>query len=330
VTVNPFDHSRFLGYISEVTPQYVNVHFPSSTLLNRFTHDGEDYSGGLVGSFVVIEGEHNGFLAKIVEIGLSESERLRLTEKAFRSKEFHPTARLEVLLSFSDFNSLEITKGLNCFPCVGAKVFACSSYFLQDYFRRFGLDENDLENAPIFDLAVLASSRTTDVTVSQQALFGRHCVVVGTTGGGKSWTTARLIEETMRVGGKAIILDATGEYSTLSTLKKVRQTTLAEDSCFHYSKLTIDDLFLLVRPSGQVQAPKLLDAIKSLKIVACSAFKREDGLYPKAEQDKQPYERSYNEHVEKIDDGLLSFDIMKLSQQLINVIYSRKLDKKKE
>ena len=88
---NPFEHNYFIGYINQVTPQYVKVHFPSSVLLKSFVFRGEQYNGGLVGNYVVIEGEQHGFLGKMLEISLPENERLELSEKSFQNKEFHPT-----------------------------------------------------------------------------------------------------------------------------------------------------------------------------------------------------------------------------------------------
>lgn len=46
--------------------------------------------------------------------------------------------------------------------------------------------------------------------ISPEKLFGRHCAILGTTGGGKSWTTARIIEECLKHKAKIILLDATG------------------------------------------------------------------------------------------------------------------------
>ena len=85
---NPFNHDYFIGYINQVLPQYVKVHFPSSVLLKTFMFKGERLNGGLVGNFVVIEGEKFGFLGKILELSLPEKERLELSEKSFQNKEF--------------------------------------------------------------------------------------------------------------------------------------------------------------------------------------------------------------------------------------------------
>ena len=86
---NPFVHDYFIGYINQVLPQYVNVHFPSSVLLKTFTFKGEQLNGGLVGNFVVIEGQRFGFLGKILELSLPEKERLHLSEQSFQKCRTH-------------------------------------------------------------------------------------------------------------------------------------------------------------------------------------------------------------------------------------------------
>lgn len=55
--MKPFDHNKFVGYVCEVAPQYVRLQIPSAKLLHTFYFNGEIFSGGSVGSFVVIEGQ---------------------------------------------------------------------------------------------------------------------------------------------------------------------------------------------------------------------------------------------------------------------------------
>jgi Predicted ATPase len=317
--INPFEHNYFLGYISHVNPQWAKIHFPSSVLLNRFIFSGEEFNGGLIGAFVAIEGETNGFIGKIQELDLPERERLELSEKAFQGKEFHPTAKVEILICFDYFNPLDIKKGLDCYPNIGAKVFVCSSTFIQSYFKRFGL-KKDEENVPYIDFAKLSTNKGTEISISQQALFSRHCAVVGTTGGGKSWTTSKLIEGLHSNGDKVILIDPTGEYSTFND-PKMKSVILAEDTFLHYRKLTVEDLFFLLKPAGKVQMPKMLEAIRSLKMIELdtenhlSAYK-DNGNLIKANKDKRPLEAFYHRRIGEIENGLLSFNIHHLAKQL--------------
>ncbi|MCW3080565.1 ATP-binding protein [Segetibacter sp.] len=264
--INPFDHHYFLGYVNQVLPQFIKVHFPSSVLLNGFTHFGEDFNGGLVGSFVVIEGDKVGFLGRITELVLPESERLSLNEKAFQTSDFHPTGNVEILLSFDLYNPFKVKKGISAYPNIGAKVFVSSGSLVQQYMSRFGVKEEE-DKPVIVELGRLISNPSTKVSVSLQSIFGRHCAVVGTTGGGKSFTVSKLVEAISRTNNKAILIDATGEYETLSNSSlKCVSFQLGETVNFHYRHLSVSDLFVIFRPSGQVQQPILLEAINSLKL----------------------------------------------------------------
>lgn len=320
---NPFCQSKFLGYVSLVSPQYTKVHFPSSTLLNKYVHEGVVYSGGIVGNYVVIEGENYGFIGKLLEVDLPETERLKLSEKAFSTKDFHPVGKIELLMSFDLFDVTKISLGLDCFPAVGAKVYVCSSDFLQKYLVKFG-DKSTLKNSPLINLGVLTSDMSSQLTVSQQALFGRHCAIIGTTGGGKSWTVKTLVEKLVANKTKVILLDSTGEYRN-HNLSNAIDCVIGENSYFHYQNLTIDDLFFLVKPSGRAQAPKLMDAIASLKMVklikdvgkgdAEIIIDDNENLIKQGHKTK-PINGFYHNNVEKIDDSLIKFDITRLERQI--------------
>lgn len=320
---NPFCQSKFIGYVSLVNPQITKIHFPSSTLLNSYSHKGDTYLGGIVGNYIVIEGETYGFIGKLVEVDLPESERLRLNEKAFNSKDFHPVGKVELLMSFDMFDVDRVSLGLDCFPAVGAKAFVCSSVFFQRYLVKFG-DKLKSEDPPLIDLGVLTSDSSTKLTVSQQALFGRHCAIIGTTGGGKSWTVKTLLEKAAKNNTKVILLDSTGEYSNHGIEKSI-DCIIGKNSFFHYSNLTIDDLFFLVKPSGRAQAPKLMDAITSLKIVKLievqgdvveGIYINENGNIEKANQFTKPYNAFSYRNIEKIDLPKLDLDITKLESQI--------------
>lgn len=320
INLNPFNHEYFLGYVSLVSPQFVKVHFPSSVLLNRFTHFGKEFQGGLVGNFVVIEGEKYGFLGRIIELFLPESERLSLSEKAFQTSDFHPTGKIELLLSFDLFSPLEIKKGLTAYPHIGAKVFISSEELVQSYLSRFGGKKDT--SSIVVSLGRLVNNPDVEVKANVQSIFGRHCAVVGTTGGGKSYTVSKLIESLVKEGGKAILIDATGEYQALANGRDKVRFEIGADTYFHYSNLTIADAYILFTPSEQSQKPILLDAIQSLKIAKVAQEKNRsidyinDGIVIKAEKLKKPFFDLYGEFSNEIDAPNLNFDISKLTMQL--------------
>lgn len=314
--MNPFNHNYFLGYINEVSPQYVKVHFPSSNLLEKFSHKGVFFAGGNVGSFIVIEGAEYGFLARIIEIELPDGERKAISEKALQHDEtaFHPSGKAELLLSFSVFEPEKTEKTVSKYPVIGAKVYSCSDEQIEVYVKEFGKKENESENV-YADLGKLTSNDA-HCKVSLNSLFGRHCAIVGTTGGGKSWTVAKLIEEVLaKTNNKVVLIDATGEYSKLTSNSLI----LGTDAFFPYQNLSIPDLFFLLRPTGQSQRPVLLEAIRSLKMVRIAKAldsKFTSNTKPKAEKDKAKYYSFYQKYIQEIEDNSCNFDILHLIEQI--------------
>ena len=310
IKMKPFNHNYFLGYINEITAQYVKVHFPSSNLLHTFYHEGLNFTGGNVGKFIVIEGEEYGFLARITELNLPDSERKEINEKAIYDDTtlFHPSGKAELLLTFNLFEPNKTQKTVSNYPHIGAKVYACSDEQISKYIKEFGKKENNIDAvyAPIGKL----TANDALCNVSLDSLFGRHCAVIGTTGGGKSWTVAKLIEGiTEYTNNKVILIDATGEYKNLTNNSYV----LGVDSYFPYQELSIPDLFYLLRPTGQSQRPILLEAIRSLKIQRIEGI---SDIYTKAGTKKSIYKNLYNKNINIIEDNYCNFDIHLLVRQI--------------
>lgn len=314
--MNPFNHNYFLGYINEVTPQFVKVHFPSSNLLEKFSHKGVFYAGGNVGNFIVIEGEDYGFLARLIELELPDGERKTISEKAIQHDEtaFHPSGKAELLLSFSVFEPEKTEKTVSKYPAIGAKVYSCSDEQIEIYVKEFGKKKDETENV-YADLGKLTSNDA-NCKVSLNSVFGRHCAIVGTTGGGKSWTVAKLVDEVVsKTNNKVILIDATGEYSKLTS----NSLTLGTDAYFPYQNLSIPDLFYLLRPTGQSQRPVLLEAIRSLKVVRIAKTENPELLIntkQKAEKEKLKFYSFYQNHIRDIEDNSCNFDITFLIDQI--------------
>jgi len=194
------------------------------------------------------------------------------------------------------------------------------------------------------------TSNNAKIEVSLNALFGRHCAVIGTTGGGKSWTVAKLIEEVQKSDAKIILIDATGEYSYLKNNTDATSSIAfgtQEGGFLHYSNLTIYDIFSILKPSDKVQKPKLLDAVRSLKMVSLieDNFGKDskileyevggkkyphtysyngdnqitvlDGILHKRNAPKKPISRFSSDYTEIIDNQFLGINIKNLEKQLV-------------
>ncbi len=260
---NLFSHNHFLGYVNEVAPQYIRIHFPSSRLLQSFYHEGYSLGGGHVGCFVVIEGEQYGFLARITEVALPDSERKSITEKSILEDDstFHPSGKAELLLSFDIYNPNKGEKTVGRYPHIGSKVYACSNEQITWYVSQFGEEDEN----PVYASLGKLTSNDVDCKISLDALFGRHCAVLGTTGGGKSWTMAKLMEQVQdKTYNKIILIDATGEYKDISNAD---HCIVGEDSYFPYSQLSNSDFCSLFREHSPNTSTILCEAINTLRLV---------------------------------------------------------------
>lgn len=331
---NPFNHNKFIGYVSRVTPELTRVHFPSSHLLKKFYFDGDVLHSGIVRNYVIIEGEGYGFLGRIVRVELPDKEKLFLSESAFqrRDGDFHPMGEVEIQLAFSIFGEIKAKKGLDQYPPIGSRVYACSPEYLELFLKDFGKDESGELNDDLLDLATLPQGEDYSIKISANSLFGRHCAIVGTTGGGKSYTVAKIIEEILAKNEpiKILLLDSTGEYKRIAEKKDdcVNITFGADGNVFlHHKDLTESDLFALFRPSGQVQMPTLQNAIKSLKLAKILEEKKASDAsfeYPQYYKDgnikksgsKDDYENLLVENAVAINSENADFDIEKLPQQI--------------
>ncbi|MGM0520295.1 MAG: ATP-binding protein [Campylobacterota bacterium] len=150
----------------------------------------------------------------------------------------------------------------------------------------------------------------------------RHCAIVGTTGGGKSYTISRILEEFLHLNkSKAILIDATGEYENFYELENVKTVKFGandEDTFFHYSRLRTMDLVALFRPSENSQKPKLIEAIKSLKLVKQLELNESytQNIYVKANQPKNSFFTALGRYRTIIESDKSDFKLGNLTSQI--------------
>lgn len=329
--MKPFDHNKFVGYVCEVTPQYVRLQIPSAKLLHTFYFNGEIFSGGSVGSFVVIEGQEYGFLGRVFELNLPQGERTEITNRSINEEDtqFHPIAKVELLALFDIYKPESIIKTVSRYPSVGSKVFSCSDEQIGAYISAFGIKTGD-KDVPFAPLGKLTSNNAL-CNISLNSLFGRHCAVLGTTGGGKSWTVAKLLElASDYTENKCILIDATGEYNNIN--ENIQNIELGTgEYIFDYKNLSIDELYYLLHPSSKTQVPKLMEAIRSLKMskldnnTELSLYYKQNqqgnpikGNIYKAKKIKRAFEVFYYNHIVQIEDKSCNFDFNLLAAQITN------------
>jgi len=317
--VAPFDPSRYIGTVCQVDPNTVRVNLPHAACATSDHYAGYAMLAGQVGEFVLIESEEHAIVGRITEVRLPERERLTVEPTAKDNDENANPLGLVQLLTSLELSSGKSIRGIPSHPRISQHVFSAHPLLIKHAI------EQGHESDKSVRLAFLPHSLNTLVSLQPEALFGRHCAVLGTTGGGKSWTVARLVEEIIRLSGKAILFDATGEFQSLGNGvrhvylggKTVNPPDNRERVSFPFYDLTESDLFVMFRPSGASQAPKLREALRSLKLATCIPTLAPNGYIKKHSQSKANFDAELLTHATSLSKDGARFEIKNITQQIV-------------
>jgi hypothetical protein len=319
--VYPFDPERCIGTVAEVSPSSAKVNLPSAAAPSGRAHFGTLIGGGEVGEFVVIECGETGVLGRLVNVKLPERERLAVEPELGGVREAHPIGTIQLLTTIS-LSDGRVAGGIAQHPRLGSKAYTAHPDLIKWIAESTGRTSGEIPEKRL-RVASLDSSGSTWVELSPEILFGRHCAVLGATGGGKSWTVARLVEQAAALGGKLLLIDATGEFHTLKRdavhfhIGEIPDEAAGTiEVVFPCRELTEDDLFALFRPSGQVQVPKLRDAMKSLKLAALEPALSTGGIVVKANNPRKQFDEAYRKHAASVEGNSAAFDIAMLPRQV--------------
>jgi hypothetical protein len=280
-------------------------------------------SKGAVGDFVFIDCERVKLLGRIVETKLPDVERLTVEPRLGNIQDPNPVGRVQLLAAVEQGTN-RLQRGLPAFPRIGDAVYLSDPRLLANLIRNAvaGPEERTLS------IGHIDTADGIDICLPPEKVFGRHCGIFGATGGGKSWTLATLIHQLKEAGGKAIVLDPTGEFAEIGALDDVFVFDAEADNQkrvhFPYRQIGEDDLFSLFRPSGQSQGPKLREAIKSLKLVhalngqTLPGLQVNNGLIEKANRSRVAYFGALATYAAIVHGPTCEFQIAHLAEQVKN------------
>lgn len=321
----PFDPERYIGTITVVTPNSVKANFPHGAP----SQDDRKSIRGSVGDFIFIECDQYAIFGRITEISLPDRERLSVEPQIGKNLMAHPIGNIQ-LLATMDVMTHSVIRGLPSYPRIGDRIYIAHASLITKMAQA-----SDKSNSLTMPLGTITVSKEADVSISPESLFGRHCGILGATGGGKSWTLARLLESIHDANGKAILFDATGEFADLpfiDTHLSMGSATHSHEKAvgFSYRNFTEEDLFAFFTPSGQSQGPKLREAIKSLKLVEAlkgttppDGLKISEGVLFKKDCPRKPFLEAIKKFEKTVYSEFCNFEINDLSDQVgCECIYS--------
>jgi hypothetical protein len=314
----------FMGVASSITAQSVTVNLSEAGRSSGSHFCGERYGRGEVGEFVLLEGQRNLVLGRITEVRLPEHDRRSIKPDYAGTSDLDAIGQVQLLGSVA-MDDLTVTAGVDTYPRLGDRVYAAPHQFIALLPQLMEKDTQG-DGMVVLDLGAVNVAQESTVSIKPERLFGRHCAILGATGGGKSWTTARIIEECLKYKAKLILIDATGEYREFSGTDVVHchlgePVNLAHGS-IHCSlpptSFVESDFIALFEPAGKVQGPKMRAAIRSLRLAKLKPGLAPDHYIVKHGQPKGPVqsEEKNPDVASKLDNPRQPFDVEYLVPQI--------------
>ena len=312
-----------MGVVSAVSASHARVTLSAAGAPSGSHFEARRYGRGEVGEFVLIEGQLNLVLGRLIEVRLPEAERRTFAVDRQDSDGPDVVGTVQFLGAVRA-DTLRVSAGVATYPRLGDRVYAAPHAFVGHIPRL--LDADGSQPTPLtLNLGFVSGTSDAEVWARPEKLFGRHCAVLGATGGGKSWTVARLIEECSKHNAKVILLDATGEYRTLPNATTLHfhlgtppKLAPGSTACsLPPSSFQESDFIALFEPSGKVQGPRFREAIRSLRLARLEpSLAQSNGLILKAQQKKKLITDALVKHARAVEAPDTGFDVTLLDKQL--------------
>jgi hypothetical protein len=314
----------FLGIVSGVAASQARLNLSEAGMPSGSHFESGRYGRGEVGELVLIEGQVDLILARLIDVRVPEAERHEVGASAGKRMLLDASGYVQFLGTVQP-DTLRVTAGVANYPRLGDRAYAAPHSFVGMVPRL--MESNVAESGSIgLTIGHVSGKSSAPVTVRPEKLFGRHCAVLGATGGGKSWTVARLLEECSRHNSKIVLVDATGEYRTLAgdhithchMGRHLNEPVGGSRLCsMPPSAFQESDFTALFEPSGKVQGPKLREAIRSLRLIRIDSSMGQDGILKKVRQSKKDIENAFKRQAEAVEDPNTPFDPTKLPRQIM-------------
>ncbi|KMZ11486.1 Bipolar DNA helicase HerA [Candidatus Burkholderia humilis] len=178
-------NSLRVGVVSSITANGVKVNLAHAGEVSGQYLRSHRYGRGEVGELVLIEAQQTMLLGRVTEVSLPDRDWEEITQ------DFGGTAKIDAigvirLLGSVHPVSLRVQAGISAYPRLGDRVFSAPGDFVSRIPRLTGGGIDETPPKVTLCLGVVSGDGGFPIAVTPEKLFGRHCAILGSTGGGKS------------------------------------------------------------------------------------------------------------------------------------------------
>lgn len=293
----------YFGKVSHITFYKCKIQVENLTLVKSRNFQGKKLFLNEVNEFVIIDSLNGTYVARTLGVEVKDSDNVHKLFNRNKEDIVFPIMTLQVLgkLKCSKKGLFRIEQtGLDN-PNVNDKAYILPENAIADIISAFSLISHEVNVENVFKISKESED---DLCLSTEALLNRHIMIVGTTGSGKSTTSASMIEELIEKNAKFLIIDPAGEYKGFDNLS-CDFLSVEKDLKIRTADIEYGLWKKILSLNENTQEPTLIAAIKSLK-------SNEGKVYPKVDETPMTVEEKLENYKEN-----QNFSLKNLRKQII-------------
>lgn len=210
-TLLNFNENDLLGSVIQVDTEQIIIEIENEIILNKIC----------VGNIVSIETskQHEKLIAlidkvtrKYIEMPLDEESEI--DEVTVSSADYIKVSVIGTYHSVYGSEHDVFKRGVETFPQIESKCYSVSGQNLQNFMNILGKNIDADKRLKIGSFMIDIGA---DAVLDGNKFFQRHAAVLGSTGSGKSWCVANILEKASKLKyTNIIVFDMHGEYQSLS------------------------------------------------------------------------------------------------------------------
>ena len=287
--------SKNIGHVLAVYGAQVTVEVDPQLSDLHVRHEGKTYTVGQPGTYLIVDAGHDKHLVLVTTVRKSKWAPVESTIGAGQNNPLLPAGHFPFLPTPTTQIDKTLIDGVFVGTIVGGafKVGVSRLPVVGDVVTLALEDHLRIALSPPADRKVVSIGNYVDsdlpVYLDVDHLLGKHTAIVGTTGCGKSYTVARLIQQLVidYPGGNVVVFDLHGEYrNCFPNARHIRSDLLSLPAWLH----GFDDLFALCADlSNQFnihnQRWAFRDGMLKLKQEYCRTMLKDSALADKIDLD---------------------------------------------